>query len=80
MSDYCAGCRFHPKKSCPVTPLYWAFLGRHEERLAGNRRVAMPLRSLARRAPELRQRDRRIFERVRQHLEAGEQITPDDVD
>ncbi len=79
MSDYCATCRFHPKKDCPITPLYWAFLGRHQERLAGNMRVAMPLRSLAKRAPERRRRDRQIFRTVRQRLEAGQEVTPDDV-
>ncbi|MGY2251305.1 cryptochrome/photolyase family protein, partial [Pseudomonas gingeri] len=26
MSDYCRGCRFDPKSTCPLTPLYWAFL------------------------------------------------------
>ena len=76
MSDYCATCRFHPKKDCPVTPLYWAFLDRHRERLTGNMRVAMPLRSLAKRAPERRRRDRQIFRRVRRQLEAGEEIEP----
>ena len=34
MSDYCRDCRFHPKRSCPITPMYWAFLGRHEQKLA----------------------------------------------
>ncbi|MGD8983916.1 MAG: cryptochrome/photolyase family protein, partial [Desulfobacteraceae bacterium] len=28
MSDYCAACAFNPKKNCPITPLYWAFLAR----------------------------------------------------
>ncbi len=79
MSDYCSTCRFHPKKDCPVTHLYWAFLGRHRERLAGNHRVAMPLRSLARRAAERCERDRQIFRRVRRRLEAGDEVTPDDV-
>ena len=29
MSDYCAACAFEPGSSCPITPLYWAFLTRH---------------------------------------------------
>ena len=33
MSDYCKGCQFNPKKNCPITPLYWAFLERHRELL-----------------------------------------------
>ena len=35
MSDYCDGCAFDPKSSCPITPLYWDFLARHRDRLAG---------------------------------------------
>ncbi len=80
MSDYCKECRFHPKNDCPVTPLYWAFLGRNAERLDGNPRVAMPLRSLARRGAERRERDRKTFRRVRGRLEAGDEVTPDDFD
>ncbi len=59
MSDYCAGCRFDPKiktgeGACPFNPLYWDFLMRHEERLSGNPRMAMPYRTLARMAPAAR--------------------------
>ena len=46
MSDYCGDCAFHPKKTCPITRLYWDFLARNAERLDGNMRIAMPLRSL----------------------------------
>ena len=52
MSDYCRGCRYSPKVrsgpgACPFTLLYWAFLIRHAETLAGNPRLAMPYRTLA---------------------------------
>lgn len=52
MSDHCRACRYDPRRrtgpdACPLTALYWDFLDRHRERLAGNHRVAMPLRSLA---------------------------------
>jgi deoxyribodipyrimidine photolyase-related protein len=52
MSNYCAGCRFDPKKrtgddACPFTTLYWDFLMRQEEKLSGNVRLAMPYRTLA---------------------------------
>jgi deoxyribodipyrimidine photolyase-related protein len=45
MSDYCGGCAYDPKKrvgedACPFTTLYWDFLARHRERLAGNPRMA----------------------------------------
>jgi deoxyribodipyrimidine photolyase-related protein len=57
MSDHCGGCRYSPKVregdgACPVTALYWAFLDRHRERFAGNRRMQMPLRTHERMAPE----------------------------
>ena len=52
MSNYCAGCRFDPKKrtgedACPFTTLYWDFLMRQQEKLASNVRLAMPYRALA---------------------------------
>jgi deoxyribodipyrimidine photolyase-related protein len=52
MSDHCGNCRYSPRRDCPVTALYWDFIARNRERLAGNRRMAMPLRALARMDPE----------------------------
>jgi deoxyribodipyrimidine photolyase-related protein len=75
MGDYCAGCRFRPDSTCPITPLYWAFLGRHAERLADNPRLAMPLRSLAKRSAEARARDARVFTQVSARLAAGEELS-----
>ena len=53
MSDYCGHCRYDVKRStgegaCPFNFLYWDFMSRHETRLAGNQRMAMPMRALAR--------------------------------
>ena len=53
MSDYCRGCRYDPRRrtgedACPITTLYWDFLARHRERLAGNNRMARPLANLDR--------------------------------
>ncbi len=79
MGDHCGSCAFHPKRDCPITRLYWAFLDRNRERLAGNVRVAMPLRSLAKRAPEQLTLDRRVREHVRERLTAGERLTPADL-
>ena len=79
MSDFCGGCAFHPKKTCPITRLYWAYFQRHAGSLEGNQRVSMPLRSLAKRAPEKRAADGRIFDHVREVLEAGERLTPEGV-
>ena len=77
MSDFCGSCAFHPKKTCPITRLYWAFLARHADALEGNQRIAMPLRSLAKRAEEKRAEDARIFDAVSRALEAGEELTPE---
>ena len=74
MSDHCGACAFDPKSDCPITSLYWAFLARHEERLAGNPRLAMPLRSLARRSAEQRRSDAETFERVGAALDLGQRI------
>jgi deoxyribodipyrimidine photolyase-related protein len=53
MSNYCEGCRFDPAQrtgedACPFTTLYWDFLARHRERLAGNPRMIMQVKNLDR--------------------------------
>jgi deoxyribodipyrimidine photolyase-related protein len=80
MSDYCAGCRFDPKKTCPITSLYWAFLSRHEQELRDNPRMRLPLASLRKRSEERRARDTRVFDRVSKALRAGHDLEPDIVD
>jgi deoxyribodipyrimidine photolyase-related protein len=57
MSDHCANCRFDVKAStgpraCPFNALYWDFIARHAERFAKNPRMAMPLATLRKMAPE----------------------------
>lgn len=47
---WCAECRYSPKertgeKGCPLTALYWDFIGANAERFAGNHRMAMAVRS-----------------------------------
>ncbi len=76
MSDYCTGCQFHPKKDCPVTRLYWAYLERHQEALQGNVRLAMPLRSLAKRTPEKKKEDNEIFKNTLFVLGQGRSLAP----
>ncbi|MCA9505856.1 MAG: cryptochrome/photolyase family protein [Spirochaetaceae bacterium] len=78
MSDYCDGCAFDPKSSCPITPLYWDFLARHRDRLAGNPRLAMPLRSLERRSAARRKDDSETARWIRERLQAGEVARPED--
>ena len=56
MSDYCRACQYDTKdatgdRACPFNFLYWDFMARHQKRLAGNARMAMPLRTLARMDP-----------------------------
>lgn len=76
MSDYCGSCAFDPKRNCPVTPLYWAFLDRHRETLADNPRLRMPLASLRKRSAEQRRGDAETFARVREALAAGGRLEP----
>lgn len=76
MSDHCAGCAFDPRTNCPLTRLYWAFLARHEERLADNQRLAMPLRSLRKRSVAQREIDAATFEHVAATLQAGARVEP----
>lgn len=59
MSDYCRGCAFDPKiksgvNACPFNYLYWHFFIANEHRLAGNPRLAMPYRNLAKMSDERR--------------------------
>ncbi len=79
MSDYCAGCRFDPRRDCPVTRLYWAFLERKGKRLAGNRRMALPLKGIERRSAAEKARDRRVFDAVRRRLAEGTEVSPGDL-
>ena len=56
MSDYCSGCYYDVKdgvgpRGCPFNALYWDFIARHQERFAGNNRMAMPLMALKKMAP-----------------------------
>jgi deoxyribodipyrimidine photolyase-related protein len=58
MSNHCKGCRYDPALSsgpdaCPFTVKYWAWLRRHEAALAGNPRMALQLKNLYRRSPQV---------------------------
>ena len=76
MSDYCESCVFDPKKNCPVTSLYWAFLERHEEELSENPRMRLPLASLRKRAESARERDADVYRWVSRELSAGRALDP----
>jgi len=79
MGDYCAGCAFDPKRNCPITPLYWAFLARHAERLADNQRMAVPLAALRKRPAVQRDRDAAVFDVATSRLAAGRTLGPGDL-
>ena len=74
MSDYCSSCRFHPKRSCPITPMYWAFLGRHEAKLANNPRMKLIMASWRKRGKQQHDKDARVFGAVVEALMAGEEV------
>ncbi len=76
MSDYCGTCAFDPKKSCPLTRMYWAYLARHADKLGANPRIAQPVHALAKRRAEDKALDARVFERVRELLAAGHPVRP----
>jgi deoxyribodipyrimidine photolyase-related protein len=53
MSDYCGTCAYSVKlkageKACPFNYLYWNFIARHKERLAGNPRMGQMVRTYER--------------------------------
>ena len=74
MSDYCESCQFDPRKDCPITRLYWAFLERHAGTLRKNPRLFMPMNALAKRSAELKRGDAATFVAVRDVLVRGERL------
>lgn len=60
MSDYCKGCQFCPKTTCPMTSLYWAFLKRHEETLSSNPRLSLVMGSCRKRSEEKQAQDAQV--------------------
>lgn len=56
MSDYCASCRYDVKRrtgpgACPLNALYWDFLDRNEDKLAGNPRMTQMYATWRRMSP-----------------------------
>ena len=78
MSDYCSSCEFDPKKNCPLTRLYWAYLDRHQHALAENPRLALPLKNTAHRPAIQKQMDREVFRIVTEKLATGHALSPTD--
>ena len=77
MSDYCRSCAFDVRKrtgegACPFNALYWDFIARHEERLAGNPRCAQIVRSWRAMAPGTRTEIRAQAQDFLARLDAGQ--------
>jgi len=73
MSNYCQGCRFDPAKAtgegaCPFTTLYWDFLMRHKELLAGNHRMALQVKNLDRKSAGELAEIRKLAEQLQQQF------------
>lgn len=79
MSDYCEGCVFDPRATCPITSLYWAFLTRHADALGGLPRMKLPLASARKRPPVRRRHDAAVFEGVQRGLAEGRRLDPRDL-
>ena len=80
MSDYCPACVFNPRKNCPLTRLYWAFLARHYHVLAKIPRLKPVLVSLARRDKKKREQDVKVFDQLWSFLSRGEAAAPAAID
>ncbi len=79
MSDYCKACEYDVKdavgdRGCPFNALYWDFMARHADRFAGNQRMAMPLRTLAKMDPARVQRIRARAAGFLAAMDAGEWV------
>ena len=79
MSDYCKDCQFDPKTNCPIKFLYWAFLGRHKDKLKKNPRMSIVYRSLEKRSSSQQKYDDKIFQETIQTLRSGKKLAVDKV-
>jgi deoxyribodipyrimidine photolyase-related protein len=79
MSDYCSLCAFDPKTDCPFASLYWAFLARHEAGLKTNPRLMMPMASLRKRAASRKKEDQEVYNKVKEILGKGSNLSPKDL-
>ncbi len=79
MSDYCGKCHYDVRRStgpgaCPFNFLYWDFMARHAAMLGGNPRMAMPLRTYERMAPDKQAALRDEAQRFLARMDAGERV------
>jgi deoxyribodipyrimidine photolyase-related protein len=57
MSNYCGSCRYDVKQrtgaqACPFNALYWDFIARHRDKIAGNRRMGQMVRTYDKFSPD----------------------------
>lgn len=78
MGDACGDCAFDPKSTCPITRLYWQFLTRNKDRLAGNQRLAMPLKTATKRREGDQKIDAATLHWVQETLAEGKLLRPQD--
>ena len=78
MSDFCAGCSFDPKRDCPISNLYWAFLDRQRGRLESNPRMRVVMDALRKRPDSRLTTDRAIHRWVAETFGRGEVLRPED--
>jgi deoxyribodipyrimidine photolyase-related protein len=79
MSNFCDSCRLDPSKTCPLTPMYWAFLERRKQDLLGNPRLSLVMKGLDRRPESIKEQDRAVFNFVRKRFDEGATIDPKDL-
>jgi len=68
MSDHCASCRYRVKEktgpdSCPFNSLYWHFMLRHRDKLAGNPRISRAYSTWDR----MKDENKRAYQQTAQH-------------
>lgn len=76
MSDYCESCRFDPKRNCPFSKLYWAFLERHRDLLERNPRMANIYQTVRARFQQGNAPSQEAFVQIRDALVRGEELSP----
>ncbi len=79
MSDYCRGCLFDPKRNCPISSLYWAFLVRHFKALEKRPRMKLVMANAAKRSESKKEHDKTVFQKVSRTLQAGDKLLPSNI-
>lgn len=76
MGDYCGDCSLHFKKSCPISDMYWNFLEENQTHFSKNHRMAMPMRTLAKRTQQAKDTAKEVTEYVRIQMSEGKELDP----